>query len=419
MQSVGQVAEGKEETSFDMEVVAPSALVSMEVAQIDIQIATAKKYPRDLARVKRELMSLATLDDETAAACFYSLPRGGKSILGPSVRLAEMAVYCYQNLRVASRVIENDGKSITAQGVCYDLERNNCISSTSSRRILDKNGKTYNDDMQLMTGNAACSIAFRNAVFDVIPMALVKPAYEAARAVAVGNASTLVEKRTKMFGRLAQMQVTPDRILAKLNKSSIENVDLSDLEILIGLGTAIKDGATTVDEAFPPVEGTKVDQKAAAAEKLADLNKRRGQKPIEPDVEKRLDEVNKNKAAKPKDTPAATSAPATAGAAGDAGLPQQKGQGTDAPPAQSGKLPYQIVDLIAMRDKVGQETWSDIILKNGFAVPTTDEALLAFTPEQVLLLTPDFELAYRARQASAEQKPAAASRLKFGTKGQS
>ena len=46
---------------------------AIERANIDIQIATAKKYPRSLARVKNDILSTATLDEETAESCFYVL----------------------------------------------------------------------------------------------------------------------------------------------------------------------------------------------------------------------------------------------------------------------------------------------------------------------------------------------------------
>lgn len=235
------------------EVVQPYALELIERAQIDMQISTAKKYPRDVSRVKKKMLEFATLDEETAESCFYTLTREGKNIQGPSVRLAEIAVSCYGNLRAASRLIDNDGKTVTSQGVCHDLENNTLISVEVKRRITGKNGRTYSEDMQVVTGNAANSISFRNAVFKVIPGALVKPVYEAAKAVAVGDASTLSTKRTKIISRLNSMQATTDRILHKLGKTSIENIGLEDLEVLIGLGTAIKDGDTTVDEAFPVI----------------------------------------------------------------------------------------------------------------------------------------------------------------------
>ena len=47
--------------------VQPQALELIQRAEIDMQIATAKKYPRDLAKVKRRMLDFATLDEETAA----------------------------------------------------------------------------------------------------------------------------------------------------------------------------------------------------------------------------------------------------------------------------------------------------------------------------------------------------------------
>lgn len=253
-------------SSFEIQ---PQALELIQRAEIDMQVATAKKYPRDLAKVKRRMLDFATLDEETAESCFYTLSRGGKTIQGPSVRLAEIAVACYQNLRAASRVIDNNGKIITCQGVCHDLENNTLISVEVQRRITKKDGRSYDEDMQVVAGNAGNSIAFRNAVFKVVPGALLKPVYEAAKKVAVGDASTLTTKRLKIISKLNAMQVDTPRILAKLGRSNIENIGLEDLEVLIGLGTAIKDGDTTVDESFPVIRaepiGSLADRVKAAA----------------------------------------------------------------------------------------------------------------------------------------------------------
>jgi hypothetical protein len=255
----------------EVEVIQTHSLELMQRAEIDQQITTAKRYPRDLARVKRRMMDFATLDEETAAACFYTLVREGKTIPGPSVRLAEIAVACYGNIRAASRIIDNDGKAITCQGVCHDLENNTLISVEIKRRITKRDGSTYNDDMQVVAGNAGNAIAFRNAVFKVVPGALIKPVYEACRKVAVGDASTLLTRRRKVLDRLAAMEVTAEKVLRKLGKSNIENIGLEDLEILVGLGTAIRDGDTTVDEAFAPEKETmkaaiSIDQIKASAD---------------------------------------------------------------------------------------------------------------------------------------------------------
>jgi hypothetical protein len=226
----------------------------MARAEIDMQIATAKQYPRpSLSVIKKKMMDFATLDEETAESCFYSLPREGKTIQGPSVRLAEITVACYGNLRVACRVLGNDGRILTSQAACHDLENNVLQSVEVQRRITNKKGQTYSDDMIVVAGNAANSIARRNAVFSTIPGVLWKPVYDQARLVAVGNASTLVTKRAKMVKRLNGMEVTTDRILARLGRVAVDDITLEDLEILIGAGTAIKDSEMSVDEAFPPV----------------------------------------------------------------------------------------------------------------------------------------------------------------------
>jgi len=236
------------EESFDV----PLSIVEIqERANIDMLIATAKRYPRDITQVKRRMESLATLDEDTAASCNYCLVRQGKAIEGPSVRMAEIAVSCYQNVRSGSRVISNNGKVITAQAFAHDLENNVFVAIETQRRITDSNGKTYSDDMQVVTGNAACAIAFRNVVFKVIPSALIKPVADKAKAVVTGDLKTLTHRRTRALVRLGQIGVNQEMVLGMLQRKSAEEIDLDDVSKLFGVFTAIKDGTTTVEEQFP------------------------------------------------------------------------------------------------------------------------------------------------------------------------
>ncbi len=236
------------------------ALASIERAQIDVQISTAKRYPRQLSKVKQTMLGFATLDVETAEACFYTLPRGGKNIQGPSVRLAEIAVSCYGNLRAGSRILQTvttgDCPHVVVQAVAHDLENNTAITIEKRRRITSKKDfktggrKPIDEDDINLAANAGSAIAFRDAVFKVVPMALIKPVYDAAKQVAIGNATTLADRRGKIFDRLAKMGAAKDRVLKFLGKSSIEDIGLDDIETLIGIGTGIKDGQFTIDEAF-------------------------------------------------------------------------------------------------------------------------------------------------------------------------
>lgn len=231
-----------------------SALSTLTKAEIDIQIATAKNFPRSLKSFIDKATSMATVSEDVAASCNYALPRGGKSLEGPTVRLAEIVCASYGNVRAAARVIANDGKTITAQGICHDLETNYSASVEVKRRITDKNGKTFNEDMQVVTGNAACAIAFRNAVFKVVPSALVNEVYEKSKEVAKGTAETLVVRREKALNYFRTLGVTDKQISDVLEIKRVEDIDLEKLSTLTGMRSLIKNGESTIKDLFSPEE---------------------------------------------------------------------------------------------------------------------------------------------------------------------
>lgn len=225
--------------------------------EIDIQVATAKRWPRDLARFKANIEALATMDEEVAASCFYKLTRkgeNGKPIEGESIRLAEIAVQAWGNCRVYTRSAGEtpDGRMVRAQGFFWDLESNSASACEVHRRITKADGKRYGDDMVTVTMLAADSYAYRNAVLRVLRPFL-RSAYLKAKAVALGKTKSLAERRKEVLARLCALsaEITLPRILAALGKPNVEVVDWDDVETLIGLGTAIKDGLQTVEEAFP------------------------------------------------------------------------------------------------------------------------------------------------------------------------
>jgi len=84
-----------------------------------------------------------------------------------------------------------------------------------------------------------------------VPKAFWADLWERARRVAIGDAKTLVERRTVAFKKLAQLNVTAEMILAKLERASVDDVTLDDLEILLGIFQALKEGDSTVEEMFP------------------------------------------------------------------------------------------------------------------------------------------------------------------------
>lgn len=234
------------------ELVGPTVIEALTRGEIDTQVATARRYPRQLRTFTSRVLDMATLDQDTAESCLYALPRDGKTIEGPSIRFAELVAAAWQNVRVEGRQVGDDGKFITARGTCLDLENNVAIAVEVQRRVTGKNGRRYNDDMIGVTSNAAISIALRNAVLKVVPKVYWQPAYLAARTVAIGKADTLVARRGQMLAYFVKLGATNDKVFALLGVTSVEEIRLDHLVTLKGLATAIKDGETTVDDAFAP-----------------------------------------------------------------------------------------------------------------------------------------------------------------------
>lgn len=226
----------------------PQTLEVVTRSEIDMQIATAKQWPRHIEQVLQNIVSLATIDEETAADCFYAVRRGGEMIEGPSVRMAEIFASSWGNLRIGTRIVDNDGKTITAQGICHDLETNVCIQVEVKRRITDRNGRTFSDDMQVVTGNAASAIAFRNAIFKVIPKAVTKTAMEQIQRAAIGKANEAESKRTQLINWYKKRGITVEEILQYMNVNSLNELDIDKVMVLRATANAIKEGSMSVEE---------------------------------------------------------------------------------------------------------------------------------------------------------------------------
>lgn len=240
----------------------PSAVEAVTRAEIDIQIATAKRFPRSPERFLREACTMVSVSPAIAAACRYTLParKGGNNqpIEGASVRLAEIAAACWGNLRIMGRITDDDGKMVTAQGVGIDLERNVAYSVEVKRGVTTRDGRRYGDDMIKTTCLAAIAIATRNVTFKLIPKAFVAIVEDKALAVARGDEKTLPERLDAALSWFGKRGVKDGEVYKALGVTGYSDVTLDHLMTLQGYRTAITDGDATVDEIFRSTPTTPV-----------------------------------------------------------------------------------------------------------------------------------------------------------------
>lgn len=225
-------------------------LALLNRGEIDMQIATAHKYPRSIKRFRDEVQQMVTLNEQVAGECVYALPRDGKTIEGPSARFAEVVASAWGNSRAGARVVNDQGDFVTAQGVFHDLEKNVAITYEVQRRITNKNGQRFKADMIGVTANAACSIALRNAILKGVPKAFWADMYDAARQCIMGDIKTLANRRADAIAVFQRYGVMPAQIFERLDVSGEEDITLEHLLTLRGLLTAIKEGDTTAELAF-------------------------------------------------------------------------------------------------------------------------------------------------------------------------
>lgn len=244
-----------------------SALEQITRGEIDIQISTAKRFPRSIATFLGRAREIVSIDIETAESCLYRRPVGkgkneegkwvDKYAEGMSIRMAEIVGATYGNLRVGSMLIEQTERYVKARGFAHDLETNYACSCEVIEATIDKDGKPLTERMRIVIAKAALSKARRDATFMVVPKAMCKPLETTARNVAIGDETTLLSRRAKVLAWVDSLgkgkSFDRARVYTALGISGEADLGLDELAQLTGIKTAIGDGDVTIDEAFPKI----------------------------------------------------------------------------------------------------------------------------------------------------------------------
>ena len=260
---------------------APSGMLSVEVnrAQQEIQAAIflAKKFPRDRVAAYDGLMQTCKRRS-FAERGLYAYPRGGQTITGASIRLAEAAAQQWGNVRVGVVEIESTEDTTTGEAFAWDLETNFKVSKTFTVRHERMAGKkvtklTDPRDIYEMFANYGAR-RLRACIESVIPKDVMDDA-KAQCLATVNNQSAgvpLIDRIRKMVVAFAGLSVTQgmleQRLAHKVDISTLEEIQSLEVVYLsLRSGEGRREDYFTVD----PV----------ATGPAADLNARFAPKPVE------------------------------------------------------------------------------------------------------------------------------------------
>lgn len=233
--------------------------VARAVAETKGKLQVAKAFPRDINAAHRELMDACKLPS-LAAKAFYSVPRAGGKVTGPSVRLAEEIARCWGNIDYGHRELSrSDGKS-EVEVYAWDMQTN-----LYSRRqitvlhVMDtKDGpRKLRDqkDIDDKISNVA-SKQLRGRILAVLPKWLVADAEDSCRRTLAGSSDEPISARVrKMLDAFAPMGVTQAMIEDYL-EHPLANATADDITTLTGVYNALSEGAK-VAEYFDLEAGSK------------------------------------------------------------------------------------------------------------------------------------------------------------------
>ncbi len=240
-------------------------------AEYDIQIATAKRYPRSLAQFKIRAREAALIDEDTASSCLYSIPRKDhgvtKFIEGESIRLAEIVAGAYQNLVLGSRVLETDrvNKTVRVVGVAWDLENNVRMMVEKIGRISNKEGKLYSDDMIITTTNATVAKAIRDSIFKVVPKSFVADIKKDIKKLLAGDEKSFKQKRENALNLFKDTYgIDKQVIFDYLGIKGKDDITADHLYNLFGLHNLLQESDPTERKSIIDGMGKPIVQQTAA-----------------------------------------------------------------------------------------------------------------------------------------------------------
>jgi hypothetical protein len=230
---------------------------SRAVAEVQAAVIVAQQCPRSVPAAITA-MEEACAQIELAARAFFSYPRAGEPVNGPSVHLARELARCWGNIQHGITELARDdmrGES-EMQAWAWDVQTNTRSSNTflvPHKRDTKKGVKDLTDMRDIYENNANNGARrLREAIFSVLP------AWYSARAQALcqvtiegGGGKPLAVRIADAVKAFEKLRVSPARIAAKFRHASVDELTATDVAQLGVVYDSLKQGTVTVDDEFP------------------------------------------------------------------------------------------------------------------------------------------------------------------------
>lgn len=231
--------------------------LSRAEAEVKAAVFVAKQNPRN-AEVAQAEMRFVCSQFAVAEKAFFSYPKAGQTITGPSIHLARELALIWGNLQHGTMELSRDTALGQSEILAYawDLERNSRSSQIFiAPHVTDtkKGKKTLTDLRDIYENNSNLGARrLREAIFAVLPAWFVAEAVTLCqKTLDKGDGTPLEDRIAEAITAYRRVGVTVEQMERKVGRPQAEwdDADCGELQVIY---QSVYRGEMTRDEAFPP-----------------------------------------------------------------------------------------------------------------------------------------------------------------------
>lgn len=222
------------------------------IAEAQGALTLAKRFPRNQANAFGQIMETCKRR-AFAETSTYAYPRGGKTVTGPSIRLAEELARAWGNIDYGIRELSRNQGFSEMEAYAWDLQTNTRTSTrfTVNHTSLSRDQKELTDarDIYERIANDGAR-RLRARILAILPPDLVDAAEEQCRQTLAGNTSEpIADRARKMIVAFSKLGVGAELIQARLGHS-IDAAVPDEFIDLQQIYCSIRDGYTKASDWF-------------------------------------------------------------------------------------------------------------------------------------------------------------------------
>lgn len=231
---------------------------SRAVAEVQAALFIARTNPRDQKRAMDRILN-ACCRPSLAESAIYAYARGGSSITGPSIRLAEAVAQQWGNMQFGIRELSNQGGKSEVQAFAWDVETNTRreITFTVPHIRHTKKGSYKLEDprdiYELVANQGARRL--RACILAVVPGDVVEAAVNQCQITLQSHTDVTAEGIKKLIEAFEPLSVTKAQI-EKFCQCRAEAIKPAQIVRLRSIYTSLRDGMSSPSDWFEPDETT-------------------------------------------------------------------------------------------------------------------------------------------------------------------